>query len=531
MPRVRSSGRRPFPRSTTSAAGSPRDSPRSRPEASCSRWPPPGGSSGARDGSALSRSRARARSRSSGATPTSPARPAPRPLCWRSSPWPFWSSRRWLCGAAPAGRQTPRRRRCGSRRGRDDAALPAVRPRRCAPGPGHLSAVPRAHRLRAARCRRTPAVGPADGRRPRGRTRHGGARLQDARSRRSGRVAHRGRHARRRLRRRAPRGGHPEDPRAGRRRTGRRSRTRRRHRCAPDDLGVPSPRRRRPRRELRRASEQRGLRHVVAGGRPGVGAEFGEGGRLPPRVAILVDELRADALHQVGVFVHEPEHPAVLALQRGAEPDHLPGLPHRVERHDEARRSQIVEQVGDGRRFLGAERAEPLEDFGHGRGGERLVDPLPRGGKRRRLRRLVEEQDDLAGTRRVGAVGQRLAQRVEAVGGDEMIREARVHGVGTVHRGPGEAEVLAEPSGRAPQQPGTADVGREANPGLRHGELRAFGDHTDRGMPRQTDTAAHRYPVGERDHGLRVLRDHGVHRVLASEELRGLLRMVGRDLA
>ena len=72
---------------------------------------------------------------------------------------------------------------------------------------------------------------------------------------------------------------------------------------------------------------------------------------------------------------------------------------------------------------------------------------------------------------------------------------------------------------RLREQPRAADVGREADTGLGHGELRGFGDDAVRRVAGDADTATHRDAVGNRHNRLRVLSDEVVHDVLGAEEL------------
>ena len=79
------------------------------------------------------------------------------------------------------------------------------------------------------------------------------------------------------------------------------------------------------------------------------------------------------------------------------------------------------------------------------------------------------------------------------------------------------------------EQPGAADVGREADARLGHRELRALGDDADRRVAREADAAAHRDAVGEGDDRLRVLGDARVQRVLVAEEARRLGGVLAGD--
>src|SRR5215217_9008622 len=59
-------------------------------------------------------------------------------------------------------------------------------------------------------------------------------------------------------------------------------------------------------RPAERTSEQRHCGHVLSRSGPGIRVELCERRRLPVGVAILVDQLRTDALDEVGMLGHEP---------------------------------------------------------------------------------------------------------------------------------------------------------------------------------------------------------------------------------
>src|SRR5690606_9117622 len=70
-------------------------------------------------------------------------------------------------------------------------------------------------------------------------------------------------------------------------------------------------------------SEEGDLGGEGASGGAGILGKVGDRRRVPLRVAVLVDQLRADALDHVGVRA-EPHHAAVLPLQRLAHAAHPP---------------------------------------------------------------------------------------------------------------------------------------------------------------------------------------------------------------
>ena len=83
----------------------------------------------------------------------------------------------------------------------------------------------------------------------------------------------------------------------------------------------------------------------------------------------------------------------------------------------------------------------------------------------------------------------------------------------------GQAEIHAEAAAEIGQQVAAADIGKEADADLRHGELRIFGHHPVRAVERNADAAAHDDAVDQRDIRFRIARDLGVQPVFVGEEL------------
>ena len=103
--------------------------------------------------------------------------------------------------------------------------------------------------------------------------------------------------------------------------------------------------------------------------------------------------------------------------------------------------------------------------------------------------------------------------------GTRCVAEAGVDGVGRAHDLAGQAEVDAGFARRVRQQPGAADVGDQADAGLRHGELRALGDDAVARVAGQADAAAHDDAVLDGDVRLGVAADQRVEPVLVAPEL------------
>ncbi len=132
---------------------------------------------------------------------------------------------------------------------------------------------------------------------------------------------------------------------------------------------------------------------------------------------VLVDHLGADPLDQVGLREREPHDQAVFLGESGAQRGQLASATHGLERHGRARSAPTTPAARRSRALRA--RAARADDprCGHVLGGESVIDPLPRVLEPRPFRGLVEQQHQLGGTRRVGAVLERLVQRLEVRGG------------------------------------------------------------------------------------------------------------------
>ncbi len=93
-----------------------------------------------------------------------------------------------------------------------------------------------------------------------------------------------------------------------------------------------------------------------------------------------------------------------------------------------------------------------------------------------------------------------------------------VERVGEVEAAAGECQPGADLAGAARQEVGGADIGEEADAGLRHGEGDLVGHHPMRAVHRDAHTAAHDDAVDERDVGLGVAEDPPVETVLLAVE-------------
>ena len=207
-----------------------------------------------------------------------------------------------------------------------------------------------------------------------------------------------------------------------------------------------------------------------------------------------------------------------------------PRTANRAERHREAGGREFADQIGDGGRLGLRPRPLPLDDLGDGVGRERLVDPLPLRGEGGRFGRLVEEEDELRRAGRVGPGLERVAEAVEVLGRDEVVGQPDVDRIRRIDRRAGEREVLAQSPRRVREQPRSADIGSEADPRLRHRQLRPLGDDANGRMAGEADPAAHGDAVGEHHDRLGVFGDARVERVLLAEELTGRLGIPRADL-
>ena len=82
----------------------------------------------------------------------------------------------------------------------------------------------------------------------------------------------------------------------------------------------------------------------------------------------------------------------------------------------------------------------------------------------------------------------------------------------------GERAIGAELAGQARQEPGRADVGKKADPDLRHGEHELVAGDAMRAVHRNADAAAHHDAVDQRHIRLAIAFDARVERVFLAEK-------------
>jgi len=115
------------------------------------------------------------------------------------------------------------------------------------------------------------------------------------------------------------------------------------------------------------------------------------------------------------------------------------------------------------------------------------------------------------------------------MGGETAIECVRRAGPGA-----GQTEIATDPPRAQIQEAGRADIGKEADPGLRHRQHRALGRDPKSAVDRDPGAAPHRDAVDDRDIRLRVAvnmadqliflaEEHGGQRAVAGEAAPGLV--------
>ena len=247
----------------------------------------------------------------------------------------------------------------------------------------------------------------------------------------------------------------------------------------------------------------------------GVG-DLGERGRLPARRVVLVDDHRAHALVEI-MAVDDARHYAEFGAH--ARRRNRSAAPRRT------CASASLRLSGDFVRDRGGGLAGP---FGVGAAGRRLARRARRGCPRR-----VSPANSRSIAARRAAIGpsaRRLGKSAEhGIDRDRAGQSPRAapesaptatrwvampgsDAVGGVEALAGQRAIGAELARHARQEPGGADVGKEADADLRHGEGIAVAGDAVRAVHRNADAAAHDDAVDQRDIGLAVVLDRGVER-------------------
>ncbi len=122
----------------------------------------------------------------------------------------------------------------------------------------------------------------------------------------------------------------------------------------------------------------------------------------------------------------------------------------------------------------------------------------------------------------LGHLDQLPLDLLEPVGRDVMGGEAQSDALRAVEPGAGQRQELRDPAAQAREIAAAADVGEQADRGLRHGEDGALGRDPVFARAGNADAAAHGDAVHEHDPALRVRVHEVVHPIFLEEE--GLAR-------
>ena len=240
--------------------------------------------------------------------------------------------------------------------------------------------------------------------------------------------------------------------------------------------------------------------------------------RPPARIAVLVDDLRADALDEI-VPGNAGERDAIVLLEAFLQAFEGSRIAHIAQRHLERGRRHFLHGGERGLRRIVLRGGEAGDDVFHVVGAEAGVDP---GSRRlnlagcRRARERAEPGADIIGRT---ARGERLRQFGKLCGGDMDVGELAENCVGRVHALAGQRHIGAGEAWRARQPIGSADIGKEADADFRQGDGRTLGDDPVRRVRREADAAAHDQAIHHRDEGLRITRDQHVEIIFRRPEL------------
>ncbi len=116
---------------------------------------------------------------------------------------------------------------------------------------------------------------------------------------------------------------------------------------------------------------------------------------------------------------------------------------------------------------------------------------------------------------------ERFDQRLDRALGQNMGGKAAIKRVRRAQPGAAEPEIAADMAGAAVEEPGGADIGKEADRGLRHRQEGARGRQPIGAVDRDPGAAAHRDPVDDRDVGLGKAVDLVDQPVFLAKEHRG----------
>ena len=106
-----------------------------------------------------------------------------------------------------------------------------------------------------------------------------------------------------------------------------------------------------------------------------------------------------------------------------------------------------------------------------------------------------------------------------------MRNEAAIERVRRIHARAGQAEIAPDMPGAAVEKARRADIGKEADPGLRHCEERALGGNPIPAVDRNPGAAAHRDPVYDREIGFGKMMNPADELVFFTKKDRGQVRV------
>jgi hypothetical protein len=101
---------------------------------------------------------------------------------------------------------------------------------------------------------------------------------------------------------------------------------------------------------------------------------------------------------------------------------------------------------------------------------------------------------------------------------DLIVGKPREQRIDSVQVGTGEREEKSAASRRAVEQPGTTDIGIQADSDLRHGHARVLGHHAMASTRHQAQATSHHDPVPPAQHRLRISMNQVVEPVFPAEE-------------
>ena len=249
-----------------------------------------------------------------------------------------------------------------------------------------------------------------------------------------------------------------------------------------------------------------------------VGYAFGRR-RVPARRIVLVDQQGADALDEVRMAEHA--HDDAIFQPHLVEEVELPRAFDEQAERDLAGggrfgaegRQLLLRPVGAVRLQRGEDVLQPVR--GEAAVDDRIIADDP--GRRRLDAGGAQDRLDM-----LGDLDQLALHLLQPVRGDIMGGEAERDALRAVEPRAGQRQELRDAPAQAREVAAAADVGEQADRGLRHGEDGPLGRDPIFAGAGDADAAAHRDPVHEHDPALGVSVHEVVHPIFLEEE--GLAR-------